>query len=250
MGLALSDKRLLRMAGHEFRSEGFDKAVLAVGSTEYHGEHLPYGTDTLVAEHLAEAVAGRVEGLLMLPPLPFGMSEHYASFPLAITLTTVTLMRVLREVFDSLLRHGLTRLLIVNGHDGNIAAIEAATREYRVEHPEFKIAVLEAWWETAGELVPEGTFEVWGGLGHGGEGETSMMLRVAPGLVDMAKARGVVPKLPAHVQVKWLFDELTPFGVTGDPTKATAEKGRLMRDALVDHLVEFIEAMDERDWEL
>jgi len=238
------------MTWHGFRSGGFDKAVLAVGSTECHGDHLPYGTDTLVAEHLAEAVAGRVEGLLVLPPLPLGMSMHYAMFPVAISLSTETLMRVLREVFESLLAHGLQRLLIINGHDGNLPAIEAAAREFRVEHPEMRIAVLEAWWETAGELLPEGTFEVWGGLGHGGEGETSMMLEVAPELVEMSRARGVVPELPLHVRVKWRFDELTPHGVTGDPTRATAEKGRRMRDALVELLASFLREMDQRGWEL
>lgn len=246
----MSERRLTRMTGYGFRSGGFDKAVLAVGSTECHGDHLPYGTDMLVAEHLAEAVAERVEGLLVLPPVPFGMSMHYASFPVAITLTTETLMGVLREVLDSLLRHGLRRLLIINGHDGNVAAIEAVTREFRVEHPEMKIAVLEAWWKTAAELLPPGTFEVWGGMGHAGEGETSMMLAVAPELVEMDRARGVVPELPQHVQVKWTFDELTPYGVTGDPTKATAEKGRMMRDALVGLLVSFLREMDGRGWEI
>ena len=135
------------------------------------------------------------------------------------------------------------------GHDGNISPIDAAVREFRVEHPEFRVAVLEAWWVSAGELIPEDTFEVWGGLGHAGEGETSMMLAVSPELVEMDRARGVVPYLPLHVQVKWNFDELTPYGVTGDPTKATEGKGRLMRDALVELLVEFVGEMDERCWD-
>ena len=245
----LVEKRLLRMTGKEFKAGGFDKAVLAVGSTEYHGDHLPYGTDTLVAEDIASAVAERVGGMLMIPPLPFGMSMHYSSFPVSITLTTETLTRVLKEAFRSLLNHGITRLLIVNGHDGNIASIEAATREFKVDHPEMRIAVLEAWWVTAGELLPKGTFEVWDGLGHAGEAETSIMLSVAPELVDMESARGVVPDLPAHVQIKWTFDELTPYGVTGDPTKATQEKGKMMRDALVDLLVSFVKEMDGKDWE-
>jgi len=235
----LSDRHLYSLTGFGFRSRGFDKAVLAVGSTEYHGDHLPYGTDTMVSTYLAESVAERVEGLLVLPPMPFGMSLHYASFPIAISLTTETLVRVLQEVFESLLRHGILKLLIVNGHDGNIAAIETAAREFRVEHPEMTIAVLEAWWETAGKLLPEGTFEVWGGLGHAGEGETSMMLAVRPDLVEMGRARGVVPELPAHVQLKWIFRELTPYGVTGDPTKATKEKGEKMKRALIELLVSF-----------
>jgi len=66
----------------------------------------------------------------------------------------------------------------------------------------------------------------------------------------MSRARGVVPELPLHVQVKWRFDELTSYGVTGDPTKATAEKGRMMRDALVELLVSFLREMDSRGWEL
>ena len=244
----MSERRLARMTAHDLKLGGFDKAVIAVGSTESHGEHLPHGTDTMVAEHLAEAAAERVEGLLVLPSLPFGMSAHYASFPVAITLTTETLTRVLREVLESLLAHGVLRLLIVNGHDGNIPAIEAATREFRVEHPEMRVAVLEEWWVTAGELLPEGTFEAWGGLGHGGEGETSMMLALEPGLVDMERARGAIPDLPEHVQFKWTFDELTPYAATGDPTKATAEKGAMMRDALVECLVSFIEEMDGKGW--
>lgn len=240
----------LRMTGHQYHTGGYDKAVLAVGSTEYHGKHLPYGTDTLVSEHIAAEVSKQVDGMLMLPPIPYGMSAHYSEFPLTITLRTETLMHILHEVFDSLLKHGLKKLLIVNGHDGNIPAIEAATNEYRTQHPEFKIAVLSAWWVTAGQLVPEGTFEVWNGLGHGGEGETSMMLRVDPSIVDMSRAQGIVPVLPEHVDWKWRFNEITPYGVTGDPTKATPEKGRLMNDALVNLLVDLIKSLDEKDWEI
>ena len=243
-----SDNQLLRMVGHRLKSGGYDKVVLPLGSTEYHGEHLPFGTDTLVAEHLASEVARRVKGLLMLPPLPYGMSAHYSSFPIAVTLKTETLMHILFEIFDSLRKHDLKHLLIINGHDGNIPAIEAATNEYRTIHPDFKIAVLDAWWVTAGQLLPEDTFEVWDGLGHAGEGETSMMLKVAPDLVDMEKAIGVVPNLPAYIQVKWTFNELTPHGVTGDPTKATKKKGAKMSDALVKHIVEFINAMDKKNW--
>jgi len=243
-------KPFLRMTGHEYHSGKFEKAVLAVGSTEYHGKHLPYGTDTLVSEHIATEVSKRVEGMLMLPPIPFGMSAHYSEFPIAITLKTETLMHVLQEVFDSLRKHGIHRLLIVNGHDGNIPAIEAATNEYRTQHPEFKMIVLSAWWVTAGQLVPENTFEVWNGLGHAGEGETSMMLRVDPSLVDMSRAQGVVPDLPEHVEWKWRFNEITPYGVTGDPTKATPEKGRLMNDALVNLLVDQVKMFDEKNWDI
>ena len=77
-----------------------------------------------------------------------------------------------------------------------------------------------------------------------------MMLAVELGLVDLERAKGVIPDLPEHVQIMWTFDELTPYAATGDPTKATLEKGEMMRDALVDCLVSFIEEMDGKDWEI
>lgn len=242
--------KLLEMNGHEFKEKKFNKAVLAVGSTEYHGEHLPYGTDTMVAEHLAEQLVQRSENLLMLPTLPIGMSHHYSNFPVALSITTETLMRLLKEIFESLNKHNLKHLLIINGHDGNIPAIQGAVNEYRTHNPEFKIAVLEAWWETAGKLLPESTFQVWNGLGHAGEGETSIMLYIKPELVNMGQAIGVLPDLPEHVQYKWVFNEITPYGTTGDPTKATKLKGSQMSDALVDLLVTFIKEMDKKNWEL
>lgn len=247
--MELTERSLALMTGHLFRSGFFDKAVLAVGSCEYHGDHLPYSTDMLVAQYLAETVAQRVQGLLVLPPVPYGMSVHYSAFPIALSVSTETLIHVLSDLLTSLHKHGLKRLLIINGHDGNIAAIEAATREFREEHPDMKIAVLEAWWQTAADILPKETFEVWGGMGHGGEAETSMMLAARPELVDMSQARGIVPKLPAHVQLKWRFEEITPYGVTGDPTRAKAEKGQVMRDALVELLTSFLQDMDRTEWE-
>jgi creatinine amidohydrolase len=244
----VASKLLERMIGYERRTFKFDKAILAVGATEYHGDHLPFGTDTIVARRLAEEIAKRINGLLLLPPIPYGMSLHYAKFPIAITLTSETLTKVLKDVFASLLKHGIRKLLIINGHDGNIAPIEVATREFKVEHPEMNLCVLETWWITAEELLPKGTFEVWDGLGHAGEGETSIMLAMNPELVDMKHAKGVVPELPSHVQIKWTFEELTPYGATGDPSKATREKGEKMMKALIDHVVSFIKEMDEKGW--
>jgi creatinine amidohydrolase len=244
----VASKLLERMRGYERRTFKFDKAILAVGATEYHGDHLPYGTDTIVARRLVEEVAKRINGLLVLPPIPYGMSLHYAKFPIAITLTSESLTNVLKDVFASLAKHGIRKLLIINGHDGNIAPIEVATREFKVEHPEMNLCVLETWWITAEKLLPKGTFEVWDGLGHAGEGETSIMLAMNPELVDMKHTKGVVPELPSHVQIKWTFDELTPYGATGDPSKATREKGEKMMKALIDHVVSFIREMDEKGW--
>ncbi|HAM44177.1 MAG TPA: creatininase, partial [Propionibacteriaceae bacterium] len=114
---------------------------------------------------------------------------------------------------------------------------------------DFKIVTLDAWWNVMSNLVPAGFFEVWNGLGHGGEGETSMCLALFPDLVDVSKAAGVVPTLPPYVDVKWTFDELTNTGASGDPTKATLEKGRKMKEALVDAIVKVLGDLEKNGWD-
>jgi creatinine amidohydrolase/Fe(II)-dependent formamide hydrolase-like protein len=78
----------------------------------------------------------------------------------------------------------------MNGHDVNIAPIEVASRSAKVAHPDFKIVSLDAWWMMVGELLPKDFFAVWNGLGHGGEGETSICLELFPELCDVSNGRG------------------------------------------------------------
>lgn len=240
---------LSKMTGNQYiNGKKFDKAILAVGSCENHGFHLPYGTDTFVSAMLSEKVAKEVEGLLVLPPVNVGMSQHYAHFPFTLSLQPETLIAVLKDIMRCVVKNGIKRIFIMNGHDGNIAPIEIAARSIKLEFPEVRIASLDAWWVTAGNLLPPGTFEVWNGLGHAGEGETSIGLALFPELIEMEHARGVVPNLPEHVEIKWNFAELTNTGATGDPSKATAEKGAKMLDVLLKAVVQFIKDMDARDW--
>lgn len=239
---------LQKMTGNQVRNTSFDKAILAVGSCENHGYHLPHGTDTFVSYMLAEKVAEQVEGLLVLPPVNVGFSEHYAHFPFTLSLSQETLIAVLKDLMRSVIKNGVKKIFIMNGHDGNIAPIEVATRAIKIEFPEARIASLDAWWVTAGELLPKDTFEVWDGLGHAGEGETSMALALFEELIEMEHARGVVPNLPGNVDIKWNFAELTDCGATGDPTKGTKEKGKKMEEVLVRAVVQFLKDMDACDW--
>ncbi|TCL76402.1 creatinine amidohydrolase [Hydrogenispora ethanolica] len=241
---------LQKMTGHQYRTgPKFDKAIIAVGSCENHGYHLPFGTDTFVSSMLAERVAEQVEGLLVLPPVNVGMSQHYAHFPFSLTLSPETLIAVLKDILESTVRNGIEKIFIMNGHDGNIAPIEIAARAIKLAHPRAKIATLDAWWVTAGKLLPKDTFAVWNGLGHAGEGETSIGLALFPELIQMEHAKGVVPNLPENIEIKWNFAELTNTGATGDPSKATAGKGQKMVRVLVDEVVRFIREMDGRNWQ-
>jgi creatinine amidohydrolase len=233
---------------HSFREAGIDKALLAIGSTESHGAHLPYGCDTLVAYDLALEVAKQLDKTVVAPPLWYGMSLHYRHKPMCISLSSDTLAQVIREIIESLIFWGIEKIVVINGHDGNIAPIQIATRDIKVEYPDVGLAVLDAWWETAGSLLPPDTFEVWNGLGHGGEGETSIGLAMFPDLCDMSRAKGMIPDMDPNVKLVWNFEELTDYGASGAPEKATAEKGQKMKKVLVDYLVDFIKRMDSQDW--
>ncbi len=236
------------MTFSDFKEGGFNKAIIGVGSAENHGFHLPFGSDTLVSHALAMEVASRVDGMMVLPPVNYGMSRHYDNFQFTLSLEFETITAVLRDVLTSTIRQGITRIIIINGHDGNIAPIEMATRSIKNAHPHVFLASLDAWWEKMGELLPPETFEVWGGLGHAGEGESSIVHYLYPQFTRMENARGVVPELPEGPQIKWRFNELTPYGATGDPTKASKEKGKKMFEVLVDYVVSFVRSMEEKGW--
>ena len=242
---------LMEMNGEQYinSAQKYDKVILPVGSCESHGYHLPHGTDTFAADKLSRLVAERVPGLLVLPPVNVGLSHHYDAFPFTLSLQPQTLIQVLQDILESVIKNGVKRIFIMNGHDGNIEPIELAARTAKVKHPEVFIASLDAWWVAGCRLLPPGTFEVWDGLGHAGEGETSLALSLFPEFVNMEAARGVTPDLPLNVNIKWLFEELTDVGATGDPTKAEKHKGDMMRDALVAEIVSFFQDMEAKNWD-
>ncbi|MCH1640268.1 MAG: creatininase family protein [Paenibacillus sp.] len=237
-----------KMTGNQYRNSKVDKVIFGVGAFENHGYHMPFGTDALISNILSEKLAERVEGLMVLPPINYGLSEHYNKFPFTVSLTPETITNVIKDILNEIVRNGITKIIIMNGHDGNIAPIELAARAVKVQHPHVTIASLNDWWVAAGKMVPEGTFEVWNGLGHAGEGETSMGLALFEDWMEMEHAKGVVPELPEFVEIKWRFEELTDTGASGDPSVATKEKGKLLEEAVLNVLENFIREMDKKDW--
>jgi len=233
----------------DFRTSPFEKVILPLGSLESHGPHLPFGTDALTAYLVALDIAARLPRTVVLPPVNYGVSEHYKDFSFTVTLGFETQTAVIRDILESVYREGIRKVFIMNGHDGNISPIEVASRSAKVAHPDFKIVSLDAWWMLVGEILPPGFFQVWNGLGHGGEGETSICLELFPELCNPAAAAGVVPSLPKHLDVKWKFSELTNTGATGDPTKATLAKGKKMREVLVDAMVKALSDLDAAGWD-
>lgn len=164
-------------------------ALVPVGSTEQHGPHLPLGTDFLTAQALALAVARELK-ILCTPVIPVGVSEHHRQFWGTLWVSPETFRRFMREIAESVASHGVRRIVFVNGHGGNNAALQEICRELRAKEI---FAVVWAWW-----LDPEVqklTNELFRSRGtHAGAIETSLVLAIDPNLVDRgqleAAARG------------------------------------------------------------
>jgi creatinine amidohydrolase len=229
-------------------ASGFDKVILPIGSCESHGDHLPFGIDALIAYDLAIAVATRVIRTLVLPPIWYGMSNHYRHKPMCVSVTNDTNIAVYRDVLDSVVYWGFKKVLVINGHDGNIPCIEIAAQDIKMKHPDVGLAVLGAWWTAGLAMLPLDTWEHYQGYGHGGEAETSVAMAVVPDLVDPRRARGTVDEKDIYVKEFWNYQELTDHGATGLGTAATREKGERFKKALVDHLVAFLARKDAQGW--
>ncbi|WP_018332338.1 mycofactocin biosynthesis peptidyl-dipeptidase MftE [Actinomycetospora chiangmaiensis] len=202
---------------------GTDLLLVPVGATEQHGPHLPLGTDTTVAT----TVAGRL-GLPVTAPIAFGASGEHEGFPGTISIGTETLAAVLVETGRSAGRWA-RRLCFVNGHGGNVPALVTATALLRYEGRDVA-------WHSCG--VPDAD-------AHAGRHETSVMLALAPDDVDLDRAepgntaplRELMPALRAGS-----VRDVSPNGVLGDPTGASAGEGAetvavmvaALRDAIAD----------------
>jgi creatinine amidohydrolase len=226
-------------------------AILVFGACENHGDHMPFGSDFIFPMELAKRISNKLDkkNSIILPAIPYGVSLHHNEFQMTMSLEPHTLIMVIEDLFRSIIKNGIRRILIINGHDGNIAPIELAARTIKDKHPEAVISCLEAWWISVGEIT-RGLFDVWHGLGHGGEAETSAMLAVRPDLVHLESApKEIIPKLPTDkIRIYWKFNELTDTGATGAPKKASLVKGQQAVEALVDVIISFVNDMDNNDW--
>ena len=196
--------------------------LVPVGATEQHGPHLPLGTDTAIAA----TVAAR-SGLPVAPALPYGASGEHESFPGTVSIGTETLAAVIVELGRSSCRFA-RRLVLVNGHGGNVGALRAAVALLRSEGRDV------AWFPCG---VP-------GADAHAGHHETGVMLALAPDTVrpDLATPGNTAPlrELMPAISAGSVRD-VSPSGVLGDPTGATAGEGAETVSVIVAALVTAVE---------
>ena len=210
-------------------------AVLVTGAVEAHGEHLPLGTDTLLAWEVAQRAVSQ-EPALLLPPISYGVCWSLSYLPGTISLRQETAAALYRDVLEEVVRNGIDKIVVVNGHGGNNAALTIACQEVAARY-NVTIVVVNWWIDLVSEDAVKAleTYQ-----GHAGEDETSAVLYVKPEAVRSDRAR-------PHTQYR-RYRFYTPergrlvygHGVHGHPEKASVEKGRLLIESAVQNLVALI----------
>ena len=216
--------------------------VQPLGAIEQHGPHLPLSTDSVVASAVAEAAVATVGEELdvwLLPTLEYTKSNEHAWSPGTVWLSATTLLSVLDDLGRCIATTPARRLVFLNGHGGNSALVNVANRELRLAHGLMTFLAHPGVPPDQGGASPADEL----GMGvHGGTDETSIMLHLAPQLVDMSKAERRVPERLAdnryvrfggRVSFGWLSNDFFPDGYIGDPTAATAEAGRVLFEGAV-----------------
>ena len=232
--------------------------VWPFGAFEQHGPQLPLGTDALFADRLLDAVlAGLAEELPIwrLPPQHLGFSPEHQSFQGTLSLPAELLIRQIEVIGAQLADAGFERLVLFNGHGGQIALLQVAARQLRGSRPQLAVLPCFLWSgpEGVGELIPEP--ERSQGL-HAGLAETSLMLHLAPELVGPERpVDGLLLEPPplgwsleGAVPEAWLTADLSSSGVVGDSRGASAELGEALQERLVRGWQALLTALLQSSW--
>lgn len=219
-------------------------AVLPVGSTEQHGPHAPLATDTLNAEAVAAAGVEAYEGdVIIAPTIPYGISAEHRAFAGTLWLAPDTFRAVVRETIDTLAHHGWRRVVVVNGHGGNTAAIREVAAD--VTRSGDAYAVGFTWFDAVGEHRSR--------MGHAGPLETAMLRHHHPDLVREDRVEAARDggsdrwgDWVAGVNLAHDSEAFTGNGVVGDPATGDAELGAELTELAADALAELLAAVAER----
>jgi creatinine amidohydrolase len=213
--------------------------VLPVASMEQHGPHLPVGVDTILCEGICKAaaeIAGKSTPVVVAPTLWCGMAEHHVAFGGTFTFDIPTYRAVLLAFLKSIERAGFKKVAIVNGHGGNMSALNAFLPDF---HRETDLNLYATTYFMLADHLLGPFLDKQNGVLHACEVETSMMMVLAPDMVKrdrLPDAKGPHfdnPRevlAPAWQQFRSLKD-YTANGVVGDATTATEAKGRRCIDA-------------------
>ena len=222
-------------------------AVVPVGSTEQHGPHAPLGTDVLTAEAVADAGCERFDReVVRAPAIPVGVAEEHRQFPGTMWVSEDTFRSYVRESVESLASHGFDRVVMVNGHGGNVAALREVGGRITRDSDGDAYAVPFTWFDAVGEHSSD--------MGHGGPLETGLLRHVAPDLVreervEDARAGAAEGwgEWVSYANLAYDSAEFTENGVVGDPDAGDERRGEELLELAAEALARLLEAVAERD---
>jgi creatinine amidohydrolase len=231
--------------------------VIPIAALEQHGRHMPLFTDSLLLGEVIRRVAERLTGRVLFTPLMWlGNSEHHLDFPGTMTASPRVYLDLLRDMVENFVFHDFRRIVLVNGHGGNIVPAQQALFELRQKHRSRSDLLLlsTTYWTLGGKPNEKDQSLVQSRMGHACEWETSMMLRIAPHLVgDLSKVQLVPFGNPFEPASRaWITKDRTEPGHIGDPRGATAEKGELILRTFADDVVSLLArvlAWDGKSWD-
>jgi len=226
--------------------------ILPTGATESHGPHMPTDTDTHQAEHIAVALAERIDAVVA-PAVPYGISKTFEHFPGTVSLSIPTYQQMVYEIGSALIRQGFKHLLLLNGNRPNGTSNDAVARRLvddLDEDNDFLVTAV-SYWEPGAAAAHAVRKSKVGGMGHAGEFETSFQLATRPELVHMDRIEGVyaplvgwdlvAPMEPVRTYGRRPNPKTNHASIFGDPHPASAESGEKFIAASVDALVRMMQ---------
>jgi len=234
---------------HRARQRHYEVAVLPVGAIEAHNTHLPLGEDFLHVDHVARAACAaaweKSPSVLCLPALPYGVDCNLMDYPLTITVTQATLDAMVREIVVAARRHGIRKVVLVNGHGGN----EFMSLIRQVQCDTDVHVFLIDWW-TVGQDKYDEIFTRRDD--HAGQFETSVALALHGDRVeaDQAGDGATRPFRFEALRAGWArtsrdFGRLSDQCASGNPEGASAERGRAYLDLVIARIAEFLAELAE-----
>ena len=241
---AINDWELLTTNLHNISKNQYEVAVLPVGATEAHNRHLPEGMDwlhtTSIARKACRCAWEKCRRVILLPGIPYGVDCNLMEYPLSIHISQATLDAVVRDIIVSLGHHGIKKVVLVNGHGGN--DFVPLVRQIQSDMDVF--VFLCDWWKVGEDRYNE-IFE--NPDDHAGELETSVAMALFPKLVrpENAGSGKVKPFRFEALRNGWVrtsrdFAKINDHCAAGDPSKASADKGRQYIDLVVGRLSDFL----------
>ena len=223
--------------------------IAPIAACEQHSRHLPTYTDTILCTAVAEGVEQRLpKQVLLLPTLWFGASGHH--LPLGATLSAEVDVHVtmICELLVPLLEDGYRRVMLLNGHGGNIDTMHVALRRLQPRYRDRSLTAASYWELAERELaaLADGPRK---SMGHACEFETSMVLALRPELVRREEIKDDPPSDTPALRGLYIaedFRQRTDHGAVGYPERATAEKGRAFLNAAINRTVEVVEVLLSR----